>query len=90
METELTIEQQKALRAFWWHMCKRIARNANIQYYCGAMTETLRLAVEAYDLLHPDRPKGDFEREILSSNVALDSDVRRLKSRIDELESKER
>ena len=85
-DESLTIEQQKALRKFWWHMCKRIARDANIQYYCGCFTETLHLAVEAYELLHPERQKGEFEKELLASNVAADSDVLRLRRRIEELE----
>jgi len=85
-DESLTIEQQKALRAFWWHMCKRIARDANTQYYCGAFTESLRLCVEAYELLHPERPKGEFEKELLASNVASDADVLRLQKRIEEFE----
>jgi hypothetical protein len=87
MERELTNEQSTALHAFWWHMCKRIARDANIQWYCGSMTETLRLAVEAYGELHPDMDKGAFEREMLSSNVAGDADICRARKRIEELES---
>jgi hypothetical protein len=82
----LTIEQPNALRKFWWHMCKRIARDANIQYYCGALTETLRLCIDAFVALHPDRIWEGVERRLLASNVASDADVLRLQKRIEEIE----
>lgn len=85
-EESLTIEQQKALRAFWFHMCKRISRDANIQYYCGALTETLRLCIDAFVALHPERMREGVERQLLASNVACDSDVLRLQKRIEELQ----
>jgi hypothetical protein len=83
----LTIEQQAALRRFWLHMCIRISKDANIQYYCGAMTETIRLAVEAYSKLHPEKDAEEFERVMLSSNVSDDCDVVRLQKLIWELEN---
>lgn len=82
-ERKFTSEEGKALHAFWWHMCGRIARDANIQWYCGSMTETLRLAVEAYGALHPDRDKEAFERDLLSSKVAGDSDVCRFRNALE-------
>jgi hypothetical protein len=85
-DESLTIEQQKALRKFWWHMFVRIGRDANIQYYCGAFTKSLRLCVEAFVALHPERAREDVERELLASNVAVDSDVLRLRRRVEELE----
>lgn len=86
-KTEITQEQAQALRKFWWHMCNRIARDANIQWYCGAMTRTLELAVESYSVLHPDRDPKDFESDLMASGVASDADVCRLMDRIKELEA---
>jgi hypothetical protein len=85
-EKSYTIQQQKALLDFWFHMCNRIARDANIQYYCGTMTETLRLAVDAYHELHPEISREELEARLISSGVSNDSDVIRLKERIKELE----
>jgi len=90
MDREFTQEQAKALHEFWFHVCKRIARDANIQYYCGFMTETLRLAVEAYGALRPDKNKAEFSVSLVSSHVADDADIVRAKKLIEELEEDRR
>ena len=83
----LTKAQGNALCTFWLHMCNRIARDANIQYYCGAMTQTLKLAVDTWVALHPEKTRDEVENELLMSRVSDDSDKVRLKRRIEELES---
>lgn len=80
-------DMARALRDFWWHMCKRIANDANIQYYCGSMTETLRLAVEAYGAIYPNRDKEVFRLNLLSTGLSEDADVCRLKKRISNIEN---
>lgn len=86
-EKIITQEQAQALLKFWRHMYQRIARDANIQYYCGALTETLRLAVDVYAILCPEADASVWKKKLLESKLSGDADVCRLKRRIEELEA---
>jgi hypothetical protein len=68
-----------ALHAFWLHMLRRVQHDANIQYYCGHMTETLRLCLDAYVALHPDVDREKIKDVILKNNRSSDADVIRLR-----------
>lgn len=77
--------QFNALLAFWKHMLRRIERDANIQYYCGAMTETLRLCLDAYIALYPDSNRDAIEKAVLETNASSDADVLRLRETIERI-----
>jgi hypothetical protein len=68
-------KQQQALYSFWEHMCSRIESDANIQYYCGHQTETLRLAIDVWISLFPDINPESVKRILLDSRVSIRADV---------------
>jgi hypothetical protein len=69
------------------HVLRRIHGDPNVQYYCGAFTEALRLLSDAYA-----QATGENSEEIARTAATADcgeADVLRLKRRIEELESRE-
>lgn len=84
MEIKIDEETSRSLLVFWHHMMTRISRDANIQYYCGAMTETLRLGIEVYKKLNPLADPVEYKRALLSSKVSLLCDRNILMGKIEE------
>lgn len=82
MSEEITKENFDALKSFWIHMLRRIQLDSNIQYYCGAMTETLRLCLDVYIAFNPNANRKEIERGLLENNRASEADVLTLRQEI--------
>jgi hypothetical protein len=70
-----------------WHLYRRIQRDPNINWYCGSMTETLRLTCEAIAAEIEEDPEEVVRRAIC---VQLDDpQVERLRKQLEEIEDGE-
>ena len=68
-----------------WHLYRRIQRDPNVNWYCGSMTETLRLTCEAIAA-----ETGEDPEEIVKHAVRVQLDepqVEILRKRVEEFEA---
>lgn len=69
-----------------WHIYRRIQRDPDVNWYCGNMTETLRLTCEAIAA-----ETGADPEEVVRHAIRVQLDVpqvERLRKRVEELEAK--